>query len=110
MYHPAKVQEIIATSDGNKFFVETWDENAFTLDVGDGVDPDSIEQGAVVLLDYYPDPDYDLPTPKQVVAAVLDDEQGDRIWTRYKDLYEDAPNQQTAMQMQQMPFDGNYIG
>lgn len=112
MYHPAKVLERIDTGDGVVFLVETWDENTFTLNPATDLDTDAVEDRAIVLLDYYPDPDYDLPTAKQVVAAVLDEDQGERIWSRYKELYENAGGQQTAM-MQPMgnnPFDGGYIG
>lgn len=110
MYHPARVKSVIETTDEPVFFVETWDGNAFTLAAKDGLETSQIEDDDIVLLDYYPDPDYDLPTAQQKVAALLDDEEGESIWDQYQDLYDDQQAQQTGPMMQQTPFDGNYIG
>lgn len=110
MYHPARVNDVIQTEDTPVFFVETWDGNAFTLAAKESLDTETIEENDIVLLDYYPDPDYDLPTAKQKVAAVLDDEEGDRIWEKYQEMQDEQQAQQTGPMMQQTPFDGSYIG
>jgi hypothetical protein len=111
MYHPAQVQEIITTDSEPKFLVQTWDENTLTVDAGEDVETDSISQGDIVLLDYTPRPDFQVPTPKQVVGAVLKDEQGKRVWNQYRELFNQQPNQQTAMAApNNAAFDGNYIG
>lgn len=111
MYHPAKIQEAIDAGDRMVFLVKTWDENTFTVDAADDLDDDAVETGDVVLLDYYPDESFDMPTPKQVVAAVLDEEQADEVWEKYRTMYENSQGQQTApMQMPNQPFEGGYIG
>lgn len=112
MYHPARVlQRIPVEAGGTAFLVETWDRNTFTVAAADELDADSVSPDDVVLLDYYPDDRFDVPTPRQVVAARLDEEAGKRIWEQYQQLFEESQQQQTAM-MQQMPqqFDGGYIG
>lgn len=111
MYHPARVVERIDTGQKTVFLVETWDENTFTLDAADDLDADSVGTDAVVLLDYYPDERFDIPTPRQVVATVVPDDQADDLWDRYRKLYEESPAEQTApMQMPNQPFEGGYIG
>lgn len=112
MYHPAKIREKITSNDETAFMVETWDENVFTVGAADSINPDNISEGTVVMLDYYPDEAFDMPTPKQVVAMVLDDEQGKQVWSKYRDLFEEQSQQQTApvQQMPNAPFDGGYIG
>lgn len=111
MYHPAKVQEKIAAGTRTAFLVETWDENTFTVDVDDNVAVDTVSKGDVVLLDYYPDESFDMPTPRQVVSAVLEADQAERVWERYRDMYEESKGQQTApMQLPNQPFEGGYIG
>ncbi len=110
MYHPAKVEWKIEASR-TAFLVETWDRNLFVLGVADDLDPNTVTEGDVVLLDYHPDPRFDVPTPRQVVAAVLDDEEAEAVWDRFQDAFEDAPEQQTAMMpMQNQQFEGGYIG
>jgi hypothetical protein len=111
MYHPAKVEEKISTGTATAFLVTTWDENTFTLGADDSLDTSGVAEGDVVLLDYYPDDRFEMPTPRQVVTAVLGDDQADRIWTKYKELYEQSQGQQTApMQMPNQQFEGGYIG
>lgn len=110
MYHPARVEERIETGDGAVFTVETWDGNLFTVDPSDDLDTDTVEQGSIVLLDYGPDPAFDVPSPKQVVAAVLDEEQGQRVWERYTSLFEETQQQPTMIQPPQQGFDDGYIG
>lgn len=113
MYHPAKVQEKIAAGTKTAFLVKTWDKNTFTIDAADDLNTGNVAEGDVVLLDYYPDPNFEMPTPRQVAVAKLDDEQADRIWETYEEMYEDSQAQQTApMQAQggQTPFEGGYIG
>lgn len=111
MYHPAKVKEKIEADGKTVFLVETWDRNTFTLDTAPDLSPDDIGKDDVVLLDYYPDTAFDIPTPKQVVSTVLRGEQAERIWTFYDEFYEENAEQQTAgFQMPQKPFEGGYIG
>lgn len=109
MYHPAKVEEIV---DGEPvvLVVSTWDDNTFTLDVADGLSVDAVEEGSIVLLDYYPDERFDMPTAKMVVSKLLDGEQGERVWERYREQFEETQQQQTAMLQQHQPFEGGYIG
>lgn len=110
MYHPAKVEERVATAQGTVFTVETWDGNLFTVDASQELDTDAVEEGAVVLIDYAPDPRFDVPSPKQVVAAVLDDEQGKQVWKRYTSLFEETQQQPTMIQPPGQGFDDGYIG
>lgn len=111
MYHPAKVQEKIDVGSNTAFLVTTWDDNTFTVDVDDDVEVDNVAEDDVVLLDYYPNESFDLPTPRQVVSAVLNEEQAERIWEKYRELFEESKGQQTApMQMPNQPFEGGYIG
>ncbi len=112
MFHPAKVQEKIDAGQETMFLVETWDENVFTLAADDDLDADAVDAEDVVLIDYYPDESFDLPSPRQVVSSVLDGEQADRIWERYREMFNESGGPQTA-QMQvpnQQPFEGGYIG
>lgn len=112
MYHPAKVETVIETGDRPICVVETWDKNLFTVDVADDVDADQIETDRIVLLDYSADDRFEMPTPRQEVAAVLSDEQGQSIWERYKTVFQETQEQQTAMMQMpaNQPFDGGYIG
>lgn len=111
MYHPARVHRIIPTSDEPVFFVKTWDGNAFTLAASDSLNPTTVSEDDIVLLDYYPNPEYDIPTARQTVAAVLDDEEGEQIWDEYQTMYDEQQAQQTGpMMQQQSPFEGNYFG
>lgn len=111
MYHPAKVVEKIEAGTKTAVLVNTWDENTFTVDVDGDVSADDLSEDTVVLLDYYPDDRFEMPTPRQVVTAVLNGDQADRIWDRYEELYEESQGQQTApMQMPNQPFEGGYIG
>lgn len=111
MFHPAKVQETIKTGRETAFLVETWDENVFTLSAADSLDVDAVGTDDVVLIDYYPDDSFDLPSPKQEVSAVLSDEKADTVWKRYRKLYEESRGQQTGqMQVPNQPFEGGYIG
>lgn len=110
MYHPAKVEERIETAQGTVFTVETWDGNLFTVDVAEDLDPATVAEDAVVLIDYAPDPRFDVPSPKQVVAAVLDEKQGERVWKRYTSLFEETKQQPTMIQPPQQGFDDGYIG
>ncbi len=91
--------------------VKTWDENVFTLAAAPELDDSRVAVDDVVLLDYYPDDAFDLPAPKQVVAAVLDGEKAESVWEKYRDLYENSKGQQTGqMQFPNQPFEGGYIG
>ncbi|MDY6777733.1 MAG: hypothetical protein SVU32_03645 [Candidatus Nanohaloarchaea archaeon] len=110
MYHPAKVDQVVDATDGI-LRVTTWDRNTFTLAAAPDLDVDGVEEGDVVLLDYYPDESYDIPSPKQVVSHVLRGEKGEELWEDYEQLYEESQEQQTAMNpIPNQPFDGNYIG
>ncbi len=111
MYHPAKVQEKIDVGTTTAFLVTTWDENTFTVDADSDLDTADITEDDVVLLDYYPDDAFEMPTPRQVVAAVLEADQAERVWEKYRDMFEESQGQQTApMQMPNQPFEGGYIG
>lgn len=112
MFHPAKVKEKIDAGQDTVFLVETWDENVFTLAAADDLEINAVDTDDVVLIDYYPDEAFDLPSPRQVVSAVLNGEEADRIWERYREMFNDSGGPQTA-QMQfpnQQPFEGGYIG
>lgn len=111
MYHPAKVEHVV-DADGPVLMVETWDNNLFTLATADDIDAEDVAEGDVVLVDYYPREGLDLPSPKQEVSHVLDDEDGETVWETYEQSFEAGPEQQTGA-MGGMPgqrFDGNYIG
>lgn len=112
MYHPAKIEDVVEAGGRPVCVVETWDKNLFTVDVADGVDTDRIAPDRIVLLDYSADDRFEVPTPRQEVAAVLSDEQGEQIWDRYKSVFQETQEQQTAMMQMpaNQPFDGGYIG
>lgn len=110
MYHPARVEERIDTPHGVVFTVETWDGNLFTIDADTDLEPDTVAQDDIVLIDYAPDPRFDVPSPKQTVAAVLDEDEGERIWKRYTALFEETQQQPTMIQPPQQGFDDGYIG
>ncbi|MDY6771609.1 MAG: hypothetical protein SV186_06690 [Candidatus Nanohaloarchaea archaeon] len=112
MYHPAKVEQVIDAEDGPVLMVQTWDQNTFTVNTADRIQAADVAEGDVVLLDYYPDEQYDMPKPKQIASHVLDGEEAEAVWETYEQQFEAAPDQATGMQQQvpQQAFDGNYIG
>ncbi|MCX8162931.1 MAG: hypothetical protein N3D10_00035 [Candidatus Micrarchaeota archaeon] len=94
MYHPGKVIEVFRPKDKGilsadnytQATCEMWDENILTFLVAKKIEG-KIKPGQYVLVSYRPEQKYNPPIPEHVIIKILPEKQAQKIWEKYKEMY-----------------------
>ena len=94
MFHPGKVIKVlnggkdeISVDSGVQAVVVMWDENLITLEVHPRI-KSKIRDGDVVLVDYRPTNELNVPVPRQIIVKVLKGKKAKEIWDQYTEYHE----------------------
>jgi hypothetical protein len=100
MYHIGKVMKIlrkgkdIVSSDGTvQATCGMWDDNQITFLV-DGAIAEEIKENDIVLVDYRPMPQHNMPTPSQTIVKIIRGRTATELWESYKEYFEKKKKEQ----------------
>jgi hydrogenase maturation factor len=103
MYHIGKVIEIFRPTDKDVFSsdkntqatCEMWDENIITFLVSKNIEK-KLKIGQYVLVSYRPIKGFNPPVPEHEIIKILPDKKGQRVWDRYKEMFQSRKRKEVA--------------